>query len=239
MLDYDFCRKLIGESESKFKLAVDEILLLRMGNIVKFVLDISGAYLSCADIDRWVLFVTRNGVKKLTLRISNLNTYTLPLSIFECSTLTSLELTNCVFKPPSSFLGFPNLISLDLQRTTFVPTTSFCVIKAPLLEDLSLNMCHGSQYLNIISPGLKSLYVRDSYYHLVLNCFMNCKDLRVFKLDFYKVADEKSTLEKLLISLPALEVLHLDSYFLEVRNSLPVVSVEYLLIVIVNSCGSD
>lgn len=68
---------------------------------------------------------------------------------------------------------------------------------------------------------------------------MNCKDLRVFKLDFYKVADEKSTLEKLLISLPALEVLHLDSYFLEVRNSLPVVSVEYLLIVIVNSCDSD
>nr|XP_016448173.1 PREDICTED: F-box/FBD/LRR-repeat protein At1g13570-like [Nicotiana tabacum]XP_016448174.1 PREDICTED: F-box/FBD/LRR-repeat protein At1g13570-like [Nicotiana tabacum]XP_016448175.1 PREDICTED: F-box/FBD/LRR-repeat protein At1g13570-like [Nicotiana tabacum] len=203
-----------------FKLAVDEILLLHMGNIVKFILDTRGAHFSsCADIDKWVLYVTRNGVKKLTLRISNLNTYTLPPSIFKCSTLTDLELTNCVFKPPSSFLGFPNLISLDLQRTTFVPTTSFCVIKAPLLEDLSLNMCHGSQYLNIISPGLKSLYVRDSYYHLVLNCFMNCKDLRVFKLDFYKVADEKSTLEKLLISLPALEVLHLDSYFLELLSA--------------------
>ncbi|OIS97271.1 f-boxfbd/lrr-repeat protein, partial [Nicotiana attenuata] len=172
VLDYDFYHKLIEESESKFKLAVDEILLLHMGNIVKFILDTRGAHLSsCADIDRWVLFVTRNGVKKLTLRFSNLDTYSLPPSIFKCSTLTHLELTNCVFKPPSSFLGFPNLISLVLQRTTFVPTTSFCVIKVPLLEDLSLNMCHGTQYLNIISPSLKSLNVRDSHYCLVLNCF--------------------------------------------------------------------
>ncbi|XP_070001788.1 F-box/FBD/LRR-repeat protein At1g13570-like isoform X2 [Nicotiana sylvestris] len=223
VLDYDFCRKLIGESESKFKLAVDEILLLRMGNIVKFVLDISGAYLSCADIDRWVLFVTRNGVKKLTLRISNLNTYTLPLSIFECSTLTSLELTNCVFKPPSSFLGFPNLIALHLEVTTFVPTTSFCVINAPLLRYLSLDMCPGTQYLNIISPVLKSLGVRDSHYYLMLNCFINCKKLRVVKLLCEVVDnqnhDEKLTLEKLLISLPALEVLYLSSYILEILSA--------------------
>nr|XP_033516320.1 F-box/FBD/LRR-repeat protein At1g13570-like isoform X2 [Nicotiana tomentosiformis] len=214
VLDYQFFHELIEEPESKLKQVVDEILLLHMGDIVKFILDTRGAHFSsCPDIDRWVLYVTRNGVKKLTLRISNLNTYTLPSSIFKCSILTHLELTNCVFKPPSSFLGFPNLISLDLQRTTFVPTTSFCVIRVPLLENLSLSMCYGTQYLNIISPGLKSLYVRDNHYYLVLNCFMNCKNLSVFELDYNEAVDNQIMMKNQLWRSFLLACLHLR-YFI-------------------------
>ncbi|XP_060184370.1 F-box/FBD/LRR-repeat protein At1g13570-like isoform X2 [Lycium barbarum] len=215
VLDYRLCRTLILESESNFKEAVDDILLLHMGDIMKFVLDTSGARLSSyAVIDRWVLYVTRNGVKKLTLQVSNFDTYTLPSSIFNCSTLTKLTLFKCVFKPPNSFLGFQNLITLYLQWTTFLPTTttSFCVIKAPRLAKLTLNSCHGTQYLNIVSPGLKSLYVRDNHYYLFLNCFINCKNLRVFELELDDMVnnpkhDEKSTPEKLLVNLPALELL--------------------------------
>ncbi|WMV53200.1 hypothetical protein MTR67_046585 [Solanum verrucosum] len=182
---------------------VDCILLLYMGDIVKFVLDIRGAltaYISYAVIDRWMLYVSRNGVKKLTLRVSNDDTYTLPSSIFNCSTLTHLKLSNCVFKPPDPFLGFQNLVTLHLEGTTFVPATSFCVIKAPLLAELHLILCRGTQYLNIVSPGLEFLFFRDSHSYLMLDCFMNCKNIRLLKLEFNGVVynptnDKISTLD--------------------------------------------
>ncbi|CAN4126826.1 unnamed protein product [Withania somnifera] len=211
----------LKKSQSKFKEAVDGILLMHTGDIIKFVLNATGARLSSyAIIDRWMFYVTRNGVKTLTLRISNDDTYTLPSSIFNCSTLRHLKLSNCVLKPPSPFLGFQNLICLYLETATFMPTTSCCFIKAPLLANLTLDLCHGTQYLNIVSPGLKSLYIRDSHYTTFLNCFMICKDLKEFELEFDDVFnnskhDEKSTLDKLIVSLPALEVLHLDSFFVE------------------------
>lgn len=59
--------------------------------------------------------------------------------------------TNGVFKPPNSVLGFPNFITLRLEGTTFVPAASFCIIKFPLLANLGLILCRGTQYLNIVS----------------------------------------------------------------------------------------
>ncbi|XP_060185027.1 F-box/FBD/LRR-repeat protein At1g13570-like isoform X3 [Lycium barbarum] len=219
------------KSRSNFKEAVDDILLMHMGNIVKFVLDAYvlddseacfSSYDKSAVIDRWVLYVTRNGVKELALCMSDDNTYRLPPSIFNCLTLTQLMLSYCVFKPPNSLVGFQNLITLALSKITFVPTTSFCVIKAPRLASLTLIGCHGTQYLNIVSPGLESLDIYDSFYYILLNCFMNCKNLRVVRVGIdgvvsYPEHNEKSTLEKLLVSVPALEVLCLDSFNVKVH----------------------
>ncbi|XP_060186132.1 F-box/FBD/LRR-repeat protein At1g13570-like isoform X2 [Lycium barbarum] len=227
VLGYRFCKSFKWEeSPFNFKEAVDNILLMHMGDIVKFVLDTRALRLSLsAAIDRWMFYVTRNGVKELTLRVSSYHTYTLPSSIFNCSSLTKLTLFKCVFKPPNSFLGFQNLITLCLQGATFVPTTSFCVIKAPRLASLTLDSCNGTQYLNIVSPGLESLYVSNSQWQCypLLNCLINCKSLTVLKLECHDVVNnpkpnEKTTLEKLLVSLPALELLSADV----VPNGLPV-----------------
>ncbi|XP_015163854.1 F-box/FBD/LRR-repeat protein At1g13570-like isoform X2 [Solanum tuberosum] len=215
VLDYEFCDELIDESESKFREVVDGIMLLHMGKIVKFDLDVRVEDLaSYTAIDRWVLYVTRNSVKKLHLRISNIGdrTYTLPPCIFHCSTLTQLKLARCSFKPPGSFRGFPNLVTLRLASVTF---SEHCVIKAPLLANLTLNCCDGMQYLNIVSPVLKSLYVCYPHSYIALNCFMNCKNLRDLGLVFSKVVDNpnhdhRSTLVKFLGSLPALELLSAD-----------------------------
>ncbi|KAK6775025.1 hypothetical protein RDI58_026026 [Solanum bulbocastanum] len=227
VLDYRFRQNFIGKLRVDFIQVVDCILLLHMGDIVKFVLDTRGVFTansSYAIIDRWILYVTRNGVKMLTLHISKDDTYNLPSSIFICSTLTYLKLSNCVFRPPNPFLGFQNLITLCLEGSTFVPATSFCVINAPLLARLDLILCRGTQYLNIVSPGLECLYIQDSHSYLVLDCFMNCKNIRQLKLEFNRVVDDPindkiSTLEKLLVSSPALEVLRLDSFFLELLSA--------------------
>ncbi|KAK4373282.1 hypothetical protein RND71_008666 [Anisodus tanguticus] len=130
-------------SESIFRATVDEILLQHIGDIVKFVLDLSGLHLSSyAVIDRWMRYVTRNGVKELALNMSDnttyLITYKLPSYIFNCLTLTHLELSNCDFKPPNPLLGFQNVKTLNLEEITFVPTTKFCVSNVPLLVDLTL-----------------------------------------------------------------------------------------------------
>lgn len=220
VLDYEFCDELIEDSESKFREVVDEILLLHMSKIVTFVLDVRVEDLaSYAAIDRWVLHATRNSVKKLSLRISKIDdrTYTLPPCIFHCPTLTELELASCSFKPPGSFLGFPILATLRLESITF---SESCVIKAPLLANLILNCCDGMQYLNIVSPVLKSLNVCYHHSYIALNCLMNCKHLRDLGLVFAEVVDNpnhdrRSTLENLLVSLPALEILLLDSLFIE------------------------
>ncbi|XP_009593189.1 F-box/FBD/LRR-repeat protein At1g13570-like isoform X2 [Nicotiana tabacum] len=204
-----------------FKEIVNGILLQHIGVIVKFVLDFVGLPFSTytdRDIDRWMRYVTRNGVKELTLDLPDIRTYKLPSYIINCPTLTYLELQNCLFNPPNSFLGFQNLIDLYLKKITFVPTPEFCVINVPRLVILSLISCDGTQYLNIVSPQLESLTLRE-FHSLVLNCFMNCKSLRALVfLEFDQVV-EKLTLDKLLSSLPTLEVLVLGSIFLELLSA--------------------
>ncbi|MCD7470393.1 hypothetical protein HAX54_010205 [Datura stramonium] len=144
-----------------------------------------------------------------------------------------LEIASCSFKPPSSFLGFPNLVTLRLASITF---SESCVIKAPLLANLILNCCDGMQYLNIVSPVLKSLNVCYRHSYIALNCFMNCKNLRDLGLVFAEVVDNpnhnrRSTLENLLVSLPALEILLLDSLFIEFLIAEVVPSNVYLILV--------
>ncbi|KAJ8557364.1 hypothetical protein K7X08_002989 [Anisodus acutangulus] len=178
------------------------------------------------DVDRWMLYVTRNGVKKLTLDMPDSNTYKLPSCVFYCPTLTQLDLFSFVFTPLNSFLGFQNLKTLHLEGITFEQTTKFCIINAPLLITLDVLDCDGTQYLNIVSPLLELLSVHNIYY-LALNYLMNCKKLRELHLGFDKAVDnleydERSTLIKLLFNLaPTLERLNLDLFFLEFIKSVP------------------
>ncbi|XP_075082847.1 F-box/FBD/LRR-repeat protein At1g13570-like isoform X2 [Nicotiana tabacum] len=203
-----FCNKLAARSQYVFKDTIDKILLQHSGDIVKFVLDVSAIVLfPYPDIDRWMIYVTRNGVKELTLK-SNYTTYNVPSYVFNCPTLTHLELLNCVFKPPISFLGFPNLVTLRLEKITFVPTPEFCVINAPLLVNLTFMYCNSTKYLNIVSSRLNSLVVRESHYDIELSCFMNCKNLAALYLATNNpISAERSKLEKLLLSLPILQLL--------------------------------
>ncbi|KAH0681695.1 hypothetical protein KY289_019447 [Solanum tuberosum] len=219
MLDKTFCSKLAVKSQSVLKETIDMILLQHIGDIVKFDLDVSGVQLcSYADIDRWMLYVTRYGVKELTLNMSKniSSTYKVPSYIFDCRTLTQLKLFKCIFKLPNSFLGFQTLTLLQLKEVTFAPAIEFYAIKTPLLVELNLTHCEGTQYLNIeFSSGLKYLSVRESHYNLDLNSnyFRNIKKLTYLYLVFDNPirVDERLTLEKLLFSSPTLETLTLGT----------------------------
>ncbi|KAH0678107.1 hypothetical protein KY284_019192 [Solanum tuberosum] len=164
---------------------------------------------SYADIDRWMLYVTRYGVKELTLFMSkNINsTYKVPSYIFNCRTLTQLKLFNCIFKLPNSFLGFQTLTILQLKEVTFAPAIEFYAIKTPLLVKLILTHCDGTQYLNIeFSSGLKCLSVRTvpKGLHYTLNCLWHLK----LGVNFNKLGQTCYTLE-LIKSFPNLSKLEI------------------------------
>uniref|UniRef100_A0A0V0GZL6 Putative ovule protein n=1 Tax=Solanum chacoense TaxID=4108 RepID=A0A0V0GZL6_SOLCH len=79
VLNNYFCKKLTAKSANFFRITVDEILLQHVGDIVKFVLDVSGINLSSyASINRWIRCVTKNGVKELTVNMSDNKIYILP-----------------------------------------------------------------------------------------------------------------------------------------------------------------
>ncbi|MCE3049480.1 hypothetical protein HAX54_044971 [Datura stramonium] len=220
VLDNRFCKNLAGKSLSVFKETVDTILLQHLGVIDKFVLDVSGVHLPpYENIDRWMLYATRNGVKDLTFKLSiECSAYKLPSHVFNCLALTHLKLFNCVFKPPNSVLGFHNLTTLYLERITFVPV-EFSIINAPLLMNLTMRYCDGTQHLSVVSSWLQYLSVFGIQYPN-LNCFTNCNNLRVLHLDYSDMNytpnhDERSTLEKLLFSLAPTHELYLGSLFLK------------------------
>ncbi|XP_047263083.1 uncharacterized protein LOC107859715 isoform X1 [Capsicum annuum] len=154
--------------------------------------------------------------------------YKLPSYVFNCLTLTHLQLFNCIFKPPDSFLGFQNLVTLNLRQITFVPTSGCCVNNAPYLVNLNLEYCHGTECLNIVASRLKFLIVHEKRY-LNLKCFMHYRNFSVLGLDLVeleeevdnvKYDDERSTLEKLLLSSSSsLWELYLGSCVLELLGA--------------------
>ncbi|KAF3616986.1 hypothetical protein FXO38_34251 [Capsicum annuum] len=130
----------------------------------------------------------------------------------------------CVIKPPISRLDFPNLTTFCMTNVTIDPATEFCVFKSPRLVVLHLIYCDGTQYLNIVSPRLESLYVSNSHY-LVLNYFVNCNNLRRLRIRSDKLVDvlepvESSTLKKFFFQVAdTVQALNLDSLLLDVYGA--------------------
>ncbi|PHU30674.1 hypothetical protein BC332_02767 [Capsicum chinense] len=144
---------------------------------------------SYAHIDRWMLNVTRNDVKELYLHMPDNSSYKLPSYVLNCPTLKKLKLFNCVFKPPNPFVGSRHLITIRLESITFVPTTEFIVINCPLLLNLALLDCRGTQYLKIFVSSWLEYLLQLEIDEVVDNP--------------NREHDERSTLEKLLLSVAA------------------------------------
>ncbi|KAM0030759.1 putative F-box domain-containing protein [Helianthus debilis subsp. tardiflorus] len=92
---------------------ISRLLLHLSGAITKFVLCINDV-LDAEDINHWILFLSRKGIKDLTIRNRDETPLMLPTHLFSCLVLKHVHLFNCCFNPPPSFHGFPNLLSFDL-----------------------------------------------------------------------------------------------------------------------------
>ncbi|KAI7754362.1 hypothetical protein M8C21_006050 [Ambrosia artemisiifolia] len=187
------------EGENNYGRIISSLLLHLKGVITKFVLYIeerTHRVLDVEDINNWILFLSRNGIKDLTLCKENGPRLKLPTHLFSCLELKHLKLVSCCFDPPTSFHGFPNLLSLELRSVQF-ESENFgkFFTQCPALEILNFGFTFpvGNVKLAEIAK-LANLKVLS---------------LLLFSLDNTMITSSSSIFE-LVDSFPKLEELHLD-----------------------------
>ncbi|XP_065880025.1 F-box/FBD/LRR-repeat protein At1g13570 [Euphorbia lathyris] len=178
-----YCDK--GAVESNLINFITRTLFLHQGPIHEFKL--STSYLQCCpDIDQWLLFLSRSGIKELNLELGEGEWFRVPSSLFNCTKLTRLELTRCEFDPPPSFKGFLCLKKLNLYQVLVAPETIESLISGcPLLDSLSLSY-FDSLVLNIDAPNLKYLCLEGEFKDI---CLQNTPLLVAMSVAMYMTDD--------------------------------------------------
>ncbi|PNX97531.1 F-box/FBD/LRR-repeat protein [Trifolium pratense] len=148
----------------KFLRIIDHVLLFHSGPINKVNISDSGCNLIdinyVADIDRWILHLTKRSIKKFVLDFWLEQRYKIPWCLFSCQSLHCLKLYWCLLKPPTTFEGFRNLKSLHLQRVTMTQDAFEILISgSPLLEKLRLALFDGFNQINIQAPNIKFVLI--------------------------------------------------------------------------------
>ncbi|XP_028055097.1 F-box/FBD/LRR-repeat protein At1g13570-like [Camellia sinensis] len=114
-------------------------------------------------INIWISFLSKNGIKELSVDNWNIITCELSYFLFECYELTRLMLRNCTFY--KSFGGFQNLRFLRLEKIAFGSVIVGDVtlrLSTPSLVRAELVECLGFQYLNIRAPKLEHFVVANN-----------------------------------------------------------------------------
>jgi hypothetical protein len=148
----------------KFLRIIDDVLLLHSGPINKVKISDSGYDLidmkSVADIDRWILHLTKKSIQKLVLDFWLEQRYKIPWCLFSCQSLHRLTLHYCWLKPPTTFEGFRNLRSLHLEEVTMTQDGfEKLIFGSPLLEKLKMAYFDGITQININAPNIKSVQI--------------------------------------------------------------------------------
>nr|GLL41599.1 F-box/FBD/LRR-repeat protein At1g13570-like [Ipomoea trifida] len=165
-------------SNNDFVGIVNDILLQHTGPILTFSVNISLVDMTrYPNIDRWILYLSRNGLRKLTVENSSPDLYALPSYIFLCQELIHLFLSKCIFKPPCGTTGsFHSLKRLSLNQVAFKPEVSASIFTASKLWYLGLTKCTGIDHLNFEGCSQSLYYLVLNMSHGVkLGCFMHCK----------------------------------------------------------------
>lgn len=207
--------------KSKLSRIIDHVLLLHSGPIIKFKLS-HRELIGVTDIDRWTLHLTRRPVKEFVLEIWKGQRYKIPSCLFSCQGLHHLELFNCWLKPPSTFGGFRNLKSLDLQHVTLTQDAFENLISScPLLERLTLMNFDGFTSLNIHAPNLQFFDIGGKFEDV---SFEDTSQLAVVSIGLYsnfessqsRLHGRASNLVNFFVHLPCIQRLEIQSYFLKV-----------------------
>ncbi|KAI3796252.1 hypothetical protein L1987_38919 [Smallanthus sonchifolius] len=182
---------------SKYGRDLSRLLLHLKGPITKFLLYIPDyMVLDGEDINHWILFLSRKGIKDFTLVNFRQTLFKLNTHLFSCLDLKHLRLQNCSFYVPPSFHGFPNLLSLEFYDVTFESGNcgefiSWC----PLLEVL----CIGNDEERMRKMKL-----------VVIAKLENLKTLSLSLCDLDSITIKSSTIFKFAGYFPKLQELYLS-----------------------------
>ncbi|CAH9096374.1 unnamed protein product [Cuscuta epithymum] len=142
------------------------ILILRSGPLKKFTLHIlrscgSDPWIQQLDIDRWCLYLSRNGIEELHLSGPHSGPkYKIPSSLFYCKTIKQLNLEEFTFDLPVNAprVLFPGLKSISFKGVWLRGDNKGLLCSSmPKLEKLVLFHCYATPNYKITAPELKSL----------------------------------------------------------------------------------
>ncbi|XP_020206135.1 F-box/FBD/LRR-repeat protein At1g13570 isoform X2 [Cajanus cajan] len=144
---------------------ITEILLLHSGPLHKFTVHFSSEdFISVENvcINKWILFLSRKGVKVLELENLQEKPYQIPSHIFSCHDLTHIHLSNFELPPVLNFCGFKSLVDLHLFDIIFKSGVLESLVSGcPILVKLTVSYCSGYERIYVSSPALKSLHIED------------------------------------------------------------------------------
>lgn len=199
---------------------ITNVLFLHDGPIHKFRLSLT--YLpNTPDLDRWLLFLSKNDIRKLIIELLDGEWFRVHSCLFNCTKLTLLDLLRCELDPPPDFKGFSCLKILKLHQVQIAPKDIESLIaNCPVLESLELSY-FDSPVLNICAPNLKYLYLEGEFRDI---CLQNTPLLVTLSVALYMADDIEPVgdtsgcnFEKFLGGVPRLEKLTGHMYFTKVR----------------------
>uniref|UniRef100_A0A3Q7GEV5 F-box domain-containing protein n=1 Tax=Solanum lycopersicum TaxID=4081 RepID=A0A3Q7GEV5_SOLLC len=162
---------------------IEAILSHHYGDIKSFCVDISS--IPCSQhsvIDRWISFLSRNGITDLTLQNQSNALYKLPSCMYDIE-LESLRLSNCIFKLPCGFRGFHKLKNLTLHQVVLELNDVTPCLWMPYLVTLHVRECSGFPNSKVYAPRLSELFFFTRRTEdLELGHFMDCQKLKTVVL---------------------------------------------------------
>lgn len=212
---------------------ITHCLFLHDGPIHKFALSTSFLQNSPV-IDQWLLFVSRNDIKEISIELGEGEWFRAPSCLFTCSKLTHLELVRCELDPPPSFKGFLFLKCLNLQQVLIPPDDIESLISScPLLESLMLSYFDGLA-LTLRAPNLKYLSLEGEFKDICLEntpCLVDVSVVMYMTDDIAEHFENSSScnFDKFLGGIPCLEKLVGQIYFTKV-SLLPLFSCFFYLL---------
>ncbi|CAI0465506.1 unnamed protein product [Linum tenue] len=202
--------------KNKLVSVVDHVLLLHREALNKFKLS-HRELVGVTDIDRWILHLSWRPVNEFILEIWKGTRYKIPSCLFSYQNLIHLELFNCLLRPPSSFKGFRNLKSLDLQHVTLAQDAfENLITNCPLLERLTLMNFDGFSHLKISAPNLQFFDIGGAFDDV---SFEHTFQLTLVSIGLYDrnvaLSGSSSKLLSFFANLPHIRRLEVQSYFLK------------------------
>ena len=150
---------------------INMVLSLHNGPILKFELNARRVHLLSpgGHIHRWMLMLSRNGVKEIQIRTKIWRNYKIPSSFFSCEELEYAFLQGCIFQLPPQFTGFKRIHTLHfIDFCTTENNIGELVARCPNLEKLILSRLLSFADISILSTRLKILRVDGMFKHLSL-----------------------------------------------------------------------
>ncbi|RDX84109.1 F-box/FBD/LRR-repeat protein, partial [Mucuna pruriens] len=157
---FEKCNHLVCPQTSNI---ITEVLFVHNGPVLEFTLHIPLNYpIKMECLSKWILFLSRKGIKHLELVNQQAHPYQTPSHIFSCGDLTYLYLCNFKLSIIPNFYGFKSLVCLYLFKIIFESGELESLMSgSPLLVVLTISYCPGVEHINVSSPILKNLNIES------------------------------------------------------------------------------